>query len=178
VATTEIGFPDGGGVPNLNVAWIHGSEAAKYNTDPDIQVHACDEHTYILRQNKAVHYEAPFMFLLFGGTRALLLDTGATASPQFFPLRRTVDSIIGGWLANHPHPDDYGLLVLHTHPHGDHVAADGQFTGRPNTVIVGAARDAAWPYFGFAGRLGRVPQTPSLLRVHRTGASLRCRRRQ
>ena len=105
MAVTEIVFPDGAGVPNLNVAWIHGSEAAKYNTDPDIQVHACDEHTYILRQNKAVHYEAPFMFLLFGGARALLLDTGATASPQFFPLRRTVDSIIGGWLARHPHPD-------------------------------------------------------------------------
>ena len=150
MAAIEIGFPDGGGVPNLNVAWIHGSEAAKYNTDPDIQVHACDEHTYILRQNKAVHYEAPFMFLLFGGARALLLDTGATASAQFFPLRRTVDSIIGGWLARHPHPDDYGLLVLHTHAHGDHVAADEQFTGRPSTVVVGAARDVAWPYFGFA----------------------------
>ena len=151
MTVTEIVFPDGAGVPNLNVAWIHGSEAAKYNTDPDIQVHACDEHTYILRQNKAVHYEAPFMFLLFGRARALLLDTGATASSQFFPLRRTVDSIIGGWLARHPHPDGYGLLVLHTHAHGDHVAADGQFTGRPNTVVVGAARDVAWPYFGFAG---------------------------
>ena len=96
MTVTQIVFSDGAGVPNLNVAWIHGSQAAKYNTDPDIQVHACDEHTYILRQNKAVHYEAPFMFLLFGGARALLLDTGATASPQFFPLRRTVDSIIGG----------------------------------------------------------------------------------
>ena len=143
-------FPDGAGVPNLNVEWIHGSQAAKYNTDPDIQVHACDEHTYILRQNKAVHYEAPFMFLLFGGARALLLDTGATASPRFFPLRRTVDSIIEGWLARHPHPDDYGLLVLHTHAHGDHIAADDQFAGRPSTVVVGAARDVAWPYFGFA----------------------------
>ena len=158
MAVTEIVFPDGAGVPNLNVAWIHGSEAAKYNTDPDIQVHACDEHTYILRQNKAVHYEAPFMFLLFGGARALLLDTGATASPQFFPLRRTVDSIIGGWLARHPHPDDYGLLVLHTHAHGDHVAADEQFTGRPSTVVVGAARDVAWPYFGFADEPGSVAE--------------------
>jgi hydroxyacylglutathione hydrolase len=156
VTVTEIVFPDGAGVPNLNVAWIHGSEAAKYNTDPDIQVHACDEHTYILRQNKAVHYEAPFMFLLFGGARALLLDTGATASPQFFPLRRTVDSIIGDWLARHPHPDDYGLLVLHTHGHGDHIAADGQFAGRPSTVVVGAARDVAWPYFGFADDPGSV----------------------
>jgi hypothetical protein len=75
-------FPDGGAALDLDVAWIHGSAAAKYNTDPDVQVHACDEHTYILRQNKAVHYEAPFMFLLFGASRAVLLDTGATANPD------------------------------------------------------------------------------------------------
>jgi hydroxyacylglutathione hydrolase len=66
---SEMGFPDGAAVLNLDVAWIHGSEAAKYNSDPDIQVHACDEYTYILRQNKAVSYEAPFMFLLFGASR-------------------------------------------------------------------------------------------------------------
>jgi hydroxyacylglutathione hydrolase len=145
-------FSEGAATLNLDVAWIHGSEAAKYNTDPDIQVHACDEHTYILRQNKAVHYEAPFMFLLFGGSRALLLDTGATASPRFFPLRRTVDSIINAWLASHPHPDGYELLVLHTHPHNDHIAADQQFVGRPDTVVVGAERDLAWRYFGFTGK--------------------------
>lgn len=142
-------FVDGTARANLNVAWIHGSEAAKYNTDPDIQVHAYNEHTYILRQNMAVHYEAPFMFLLFGRSAALLLDTGATADPGFFPLRRTVDAVIDGWLADHPSPADYGLLILHTHSHADHTAGDGQFVGRPNTVIVGARRDAAWPYFGF-----------------------------
>lgn len=148
----EAGIPDGVATVNLDVAWIHGSEAAKYNTDPDIQVHACDEHTYILRQNMAVHYEAPFMFLLFGTAKALLLDTGATANPQFFPLRRTVDSIIDGWLASHPHADGYELLVLHTHPHADHTAADHQFTGRPGTKVIGAKRDPAWRYFGFTGQ--------------------------
>lgn len=55
----DITFSDGAVIPDLDVAWIHGSEGAKYNTDPDIQVHACDEHTYILRQNMAVSYEAP-----------------------------------------------------------------------------------------------------------------------
>jgi hydroxyacylglutathione hydrolase len=99
----------------------------------------------------AVSYEAPFIFLLFGDSKALLLDTGATTNPQFFPLRRTVDSIIDGWLADHPHPDGYGLLVLHTHSHTDHTAADGQFAGRPSTDVIGAKRDAAWPYFGFDG---------------------------
>ena len=115
----EIDFPDVSAPANLDVAWIHGSPAAKYNTDPDIQVHAYNEHTYILRQNMAVHYEAPFMFLLLGRSAALLLDTGATADPRFFPLRRTVDGIIDGWLARHPRPESYGLLVVHTHSHAD-----------------------------------------------------------
>ena len=141
-ASAGVDFPVGAGAANLDVSWIHGSEASKYNTDPDIQVHAYDEHTYILRQNMAVHYEAPFMFLLFGGSRAVLIDTGATPDPQFFPLRRTVDAIIDGWLASQQHPGDYGLLVLHTHSHTDHTAADGQFADRPNTVVVGARRDA------------------------------------
>ena len=70
---------------DLDVSWIHGSESAKHNTDPDIQVHAYDEHTFILRQNMAVNYEAPFMFLLFGNARAVLIDTGATASAGLLP---------------------------------------------------------------------------------------------
>lgn len=134
---------------DLEVAWIHGSESAKHNTDPDIQVHAYDRHTFILRQNMAVNYEAPFMFLLFGNARAVLIDTGATASADFFPLRRVVDGLVAAWLAAHPR-DGYGLLVLHTHPHGDHVAGDAQFAGRPDTVLVDAARDNAWEFFGFS----------------------------
>ena len=138
---------------DLEVAWIHGSESAKHNTDPDIQVHAYDEHTFILRQNMAVNYEAPFMFLLFGNARAVLIDTGATASADFFPLRRVVDGLMDAWLAAHPR-DGYGLLVLHTHPHGDHVAGDAQFAGRPDTVLVDADRDSAWEFFGFSGGSG------------------------
>ncbi|GLW12061.1 hypothetical protein Misp01_71890 [Microtetraspora sp. NBRC 13810] len=139
----------------LGVRWIHGSPSAKHNADPDIQVHHYDEHTVILRQNKAIDYEAPFMFLLFGETRAVLVDTGATASAEWFPLRRVVDEVIGRWLAVHPR-DGYGLLVLHTHGHGDHVAGDGQFAGRPGTEVVGAGRAEAWAYFGFDADPGRV----------------------
>ncbi|SEG16829.1 Glyoxylase, beta-lactamase superfamily II [Nonomuraea solani] len=132
----------------LDVRWIHGSPSAKHNTDPDIQVHAYDEHTYILRQNMAINYEAPFLFLLFGNTQAVLIDTGATASAEFFPLRRVVDELVEGWLARHPR-EAYHLLVLHTHAHGDHIAGDGQFTGRPGTTVVGADLATAWTYFGF-----------------------------
>ena len=139
------------GVPEprvLDVEWIHGSPSAKHNTDPDVQVHAYDEHTFILRQNMAVNYEAPFLFLLVGNTRAVLVDTGATDSAEFFPLRRVVDDLVRRWLDGHPR-DGYPLLVLHTHAHGDHVAGDAQFTDRPDTTVVGADLNSAWAYFGF-----------------------------
>ncbi|MGW7265017.1 MBL fold metallo-hydrolase [Streptomyces sp. NPDC054842] len=143
------------GVRSLDVRWIHGSPSAKHDTDPEIQVHVYDEHTVVLRQNKAVDYEAPFLFLLFGEARAILIDTGATASPAFFPLRRVVDGLVDRWLAAHPR-DGYELLVLHTHPHGDHVAADGQFAGRPHTRVVDAALDSAFAFFGFTDDPGRI----------------------
>ncbi len=132
----------------LDVRWIHGSPSSKHNTDPDLQTYWYDENTVILRQNKAIDYEAPFLFLLFGQQRAVLLDTGATASPEFFPLRRVVDGLIESWLERNPH-DGYGLLVLHTHAHDDHVAGDDQFADRADTVLVRADRDAAWSFFGF-----------------------------
>jgi glyoxylase-like metal-dependent hydrolase (beta-lactamase superfamily II) len=146
------------GVPEprvLDVEWIHGSPSAKHNTDPDVQVHAYDEHTFILRQNMAVNYEAPFLFLLFGNTRAVLVDTGATDSAEFFPLRRVVDDLVRRWLDGHPR-DGYPLLVLHTHAHGDHVAGDAQFTDRPDTTVVGADLNSAWAYFGFTDDPDRV----------------------
>ncbi|MFB7617940.1 MBL fold metallo-hydrolase [Kitasatospora sp. NPDC056181] len=143
---------------SLDVRWIHGSESAKHNTDPELQVHHYDEHTVILRQNKAVNYEAPFLFLLFGDERAVLIDTGATASPEYFPLRRVVDGLVADWLARHPRAG-YQLLVLHSHGHGDHVAGDAQFAGRPNTVVVDAALDTVREFLG----LGDDPGTSALL---------------
>ncbi|MFJ2649775.1 MBL fold metallo-hydrolase [Streptomyces sp. NPDC087420] len=112
-----------------------------------VHVHTYNEHTLVLRQNKSVHFEAPFLFLLFGNERALLLDTGATADPALFPLRATVDREIAEWLARHPR-EEYGLLVAHTHGHGDHIAADGQFEGRPHTTVVGPELAAVTEAFG------------------------------
>jgi hydroxyacylglutathione hydrolase len=135
---------------SLDVRWIHGApRGERQDADPPIQVHAYDEHTVILRQSKAVHTEAPFVFLLFGNDRALLLDTGATADPERFPLRRTVDGLVEAWLTRHPRPAGYGLVVAHTHGHGDHVAADPQFADRPATTVVGISPEAVRAFFGF-----------------------------
>jgi hydroxyacylglutathione hydrolase len=150
MTATRIDFVASAPAPGtMDVRWIHGSPSAKHNTDPDIQVHAYNEHTFILRQNMATNYEAPFLFLLFGNDRVLLLDTGATTSAEHFPLRRTVEDVMRRWLAVHPR-EAYQLLVLHTHAHGDHTAGDTQFSGRQDTVVVGADRTTAWTHLGLA----------------------------
>lgn len=149
MADSRIDFVTGTPTPgSLDVRWIHGAPGRRRPGDPPIQVHHYDEHTVILRESKSVNYEAPFLYLLFGNERALLLDTGATAAPEKFPLRATVDQLIAGWLAQHPRAT-YQLVVVHTHGHNDHVAGDAQFAGRPATTVVGRELDAVQQHFGF-----------------------------
>src|SRR5690242_7828312 len=83
-----VGAPVAG---DLNVRWIYGAAG-----EPPVQVHAYDPHTYLLRQSKGTNYEAPFLYLLFGNARAVLLDTGATKDADVFPLRQTVDGLVDG----------------------------------------------------------------------------------
>ena len=133
---------------NLDVQWIHGSRPGKGQADPEFQVHAYASHTYILRQSKAVSAEAPFLYLLLGNDRALLLDTGAGKPSPDKPLRQVIDGIIDDWLNEHPR-DGYELVVAHSHGHNDHVAGDAQFTDRPATTVVDRELDAVQGYFGF-----------------------------
>jgi hydroxyacylglutathione hydrolase len=137
---------------DLDVRWVHGAAGtdpeALAAAGPPLQAHAVDEHTYLLRQNKTTHYEGPFLALLLGADRALLLDTGATADAAVVPLRATVDALLGQWLERHPR-EAYPLVVAHTHAHGDHVAGDGQFDDRPDTVVVGHDVGAVGEFFGF-----------------------------
>ncbi len=149
-----IDFHSGGAAGTLDVQWNHGAPrkrrgAAETPSDPAIAVHAFEEHTLILRQNMTVSHEAPFMYLLFGNDRALLLDTGATADAALFPLRDTVDDLIEQWLARHPRTD-YELLVAHSHSHSDHIAADAQFCDRPRTTVVGTEEEQVRTFFGLA----------------------------
>ena len=128
--------------------WIHGARSLKQCADPEIQLHRSDEHTYVLRQSKAITFEAPFIYLLFGNDRAILLDTGTSADRERFPLRRTVDDLVAQWLVAHPRTD-YRLVVAHTHGHTDHRNGDPQFADRPDTVVVGHDADAVREFFGF-----------------------------
>jgi hydroxyacylglutathione hydrolase len=157
--SSPVDFASGAPAPvSLATRWNYGSRSRSRSTDPKLQVHACDPHTFVLRQSKAVSYEAPFLYLFCGNDRALLLDTGATREPDACPLRDTVDEILAGWLADHPRDgrDGYELVVAHTHGHGDHVAGDGQFAGRPDTTVIGRELAAVRDFFGFTDWPGQV----------------------
>ncbi len=127
--------------------WIHGSISLIDNDDPAVQVHAYNEHTYILRENKAINYEGAFMYLLFGNEKALLIDQGSTSSPALFPLRDVVDEIVAVWEAEHG--QKVQLIVANSHLHGDHYAAWNQFVDRPNTIMVGLTHEEVMAYWGF-----------------------------
>lgn len=132
---------------DLDVRWYAGTRSPGRGAAPPIQVHMAAPNTVILRQSIASDFEAPFLYLLFGEDRAVLLDTGATADATRFPLRATVDTLVDGWLRGHP-KDGYELVVAHSHAHGDHVAGDGQFRDRPHTRVVGHSAEEVASFFG------------------------------
>src|SRR5262245_37794605 len=75
MADSRIDFVTGApAAGSMEVRWIHGAPGRRRSSDPQIQVHHYDQHTVILRESKSVNYEAPFLYLLFGNDRALLLD--------------------------------------------------------------------------------------------------------
>ena len=129
--------------------WIHGSSDCQSNTDPAIEVFRYDQSSYVLRQNKCASFEAPFIYVLFGHEKVLVLDTGATESALDFPLYKTVQSLIkeqsqqGG-------KTERKLLVIHSHSHSDHYTGDSQFEGKLNVTLVKPNSAAMSQFFTFS----------------------------
>jgi hydroxyacylglutathione hydrolase len=127
------------------VRWIHGAEDCAESTDLPIQVVPYDVDTFVLRQSKCLDFEAPFLYLLIGSETALLHDTGATQSPELFPLRRVVDEILASRGS-----DLVRLLVTHSHGHRDHRAADSQFADLRQGSVAGVGTEAVATFFGLS----------------------------
>ncbi|WP_170844800.1 MBL fold metallo-hydrolase [Aliiruegeria lutimaris] len=110
------------------VEWIHGSEdceAARESADYiEWQQVQYLPDTYVFRQNKCSDYEANFVYLLVGATKALLIDTGATkeGGEILYEMVRKIT----------PAP----LIVVHTHGHPDHWRGDPAFKNAENTEVV------------------------------------------
>ncbi|OFE15202.1 hypothetical protein BA895_22665 [Humibacillus sp. DSM 29435] len=132
---------------DTDVAWIHGSPPGHGRTDPSLQVQTLGPGTVLMRQSKDLTYEAPFLLLLLGRSRALLVDSGAVDGAV---LRSTVDHLVASHLAERASGADapYELVVAHSHAHGDHIAGDDAFRERPHTTVVGTTAPAVGAFFG------------------------------
>ena len=128
IAAQRLLPPEEPGV--LPTEWIRGLDCS---SDPTFQVHEYNENLYIIRQSKCATFEAPFLYLIFGEDRALLMDTGSAANT---PLAATVGNVVQEWLARNG-KTSIPLIVGHTHSHGDHTQGDNQFIGSPfvETVV-------------------------------------------
>ena len=121
---------------------------------PQFRVHAYNADLFILRQAACTNFEKPFLYLLFGRDRALLLDTGAGG----VQVAATVDTLVRTWLTQRG-LRSLELVVAHSHAHGDHVAGDSQFAGRTATVVVGHDSASVRAFFGvprWPDELGRI----------------------
>ncbi|MBE0367964.1 hypothetical protein [Pseudoalteromonas aurantia] len=57
----------GKATPNLSQKqWFSGSKECELDTRPSMEVLEFNLTTYIIRQSKCVHYEAPFIYLTSG----------------------------------------------------------------------------------------------------------------
>ena len=112
---------------------------------PDWQIHEYNPSFYILRESGCIHYEKPFLYLIFGRDRALLVDTGAGASDA----AAVTQKLIAQW-AKRNQRASVPLIVAHSHGHGDHVAGDKGFEGMANVTLVPATVDAIQKAFGIA----------------------------
>lgn len=116
--------------------WNDGTSCA---SEPPIQSWDFGAGTFILRQSLCTSFEGPFIYLLVGQTKALLLDTGAGG----IDLRAKVLELLGN--------KDVELIVAHTHGHGDHTAGDSAFRNQPKTTVVGTTAAAARAFFDVTG---------------------------
>jgi hydroxyacylglutathione hydrolase len=129
---------------SMDVHWNDGAKDCKASPQTPIQVHAYNQQTFILRENLCATFEAPFMYLLVGSTKALLIDSGDVADPNQMPLANTVMHLLPG-----DGPGKLPLLVVHTHRHLDHRAGDEQFTHLSNVQVVGFDIDSVRRYYNF-----------------------------
>src|SRR5215471_10552140 len=128
----------------MDVHWNEGSEDCVKNPQPPIQVHQYNAQTFILRESLCATYEAPFIYLLIGKTKALLIDTGAVADAKTMPLAETVISLLANGGSRLP------LMVVHTHGHLDHRAGDDQFRTLPDVEVVATDLESVKSRFGLA----------------------------
>lgn len=129
---------------SMDVHWNQGSPDCAKDPQPPLQVHAYNPRTFILRENLCLTFEAPFIYLLVGSGKALLIDTGDVADSKQMPLAETVMQLV-----NKDGSAKLPLLVVHTHRHSDHRRGDAQFAQLSNVQVVGFDIDSIRRFYNF-----------------------------
>jgi hydroxyacylglutathione hydrolase len=119
----------------LPATWITGGPDCA--AAPAWQVHEYNPTFIILRESGCTNYEKPFLYLIVGSERALLVDTGAGPVDTAAAVRK----LIGGKT----------LVVAHSHAHGDHVAGDKGFES-----VVPATVEAQQKAFNIQDNFGAI----------------------
>jgi glyoxylase-like metal-dependent hydrolase (beta-lactamase superfamily II) len=146
-ARAQIAEPDGGAIRAgvLPAQWASGGP--KCMEMPQWQVHEYNPDLYFLRQSGCTDYEKPFVFLLFGAERALLLDTGSRRGN----IGAEIQLVVHRWLTRN-NRSGIPLIVAHSHSHSDHVAGDAELQALNDAAMpvtfVAATVDADQKFFG------------------------------
>ena len=104
----------------LPLSWVEGS--GNCLEQPAWNIRAYNEDFYILRQSGCAHYEKPFLYLMFGQQRALLLDTGAGDAPG---TASAIQALLHRYAKARKKPVPE-LIAVHSHAHRDHTAGDAE----------------------------------------------------
>jgi glyoxylase-like metal-dependent hydrolase (beta-lactamase superfamily II) len=137
----------------LSQPWLTGGPNCV--SVPDWQVHEYNDDFYILRESGCVDAEKPFLYLIFGDKKALLEDTGVGrrmpdgTRGDAIPTAPVILDLMAKWAARKHHVP-VSLIVIHSHGHSDHTAADAQFQAMPGVQFIAPTPDALQKTTGIA----------------------------
>jgi hydroxyacylglutathione hydrolase len=118
-AHAQFPQPNGGDLERGSLPAHWYSQEPKCMEIPEWQVHEYNPNFILLRQSPCSDYEKPFIFLLFGKDKAMLIDTGSRNGDLVPTLQLTVKN----WLKRNNRAS-IPLIVAHTHEHEDHTWGD------------------------------------------------------
>jgi hydroxyacylglutathione hydrolase len=136
--------PNGGGVRNGSLPRCWQVSGPHCGESPQFQIQEYNPDLYIFRESGCSNYEKPFLYLLFGKEKALLLDTGAGTTDLARVLKTQVDE----WLRRNKR-DGIPLIAAHTHSHRDHISGDQQLKSLSFITVVEPKTSAVEAFFGF-----------------------------
>lgn len=123
---------------SLPAAW----PTAAHCPEPEFQTREYNDGFWILRQSGCTNFEKPFLYLIFGEEKALLVDTGAKGADVGSAIAAARDA----WARRHD-GRRLPLVVIHSHGHGDHVAGDQQLSSAADTTVVAATPETLQQFF-------------------------------